>query len=141
MFILLSFPIFDMERFPRESWDHPSNLFDNVLQKLTAKVRLKLLPQYVACLTGNMTQKPVAHSTSTTEYIQGEVLQVDIKVFADTPKARNNLRAFGNYAQVLTAVDMATGYRFGTLTKSHSSLAIQLEAIRVQACVCSRPCS
>ena len=36
------------------------------------------------------------------------------------------------------AVDMATGYKFGTLIKSHASLEIQLEAIRVQVCASDR---
>ena len=48
------------------------------------------------------------------------------------------MRAFGNYVGALTAVDMATGYKFGTLIKSHSSLEIQLEAIRVQVCAADR---
>ena len=73
-----------------------------------------------------MAQKPVQHSTTTTEYVPGEVLQVDIKVFADTSKARKHLRAFGNHVGALTAVDMATGYKFGTLIKSHASLELQL---------------
>ena len=67
-----------------------------------------------------MAQKPVPHTTSTTEYIPGEVLQVEVKVFADTSKARKNLRAFGNYVGALTAVDMTTDYKISTLIKSHS---------------------
>ena len=85
-----------------------------------------------------MAQKPVPQTTSTTVYIPGEVLQVDIKVFADTSKARKHLRAFGNQVGALTAVDMATGYKFGTLIKTHSSLEIQFEAIRVQVCATDR---
>ena len=70
-----------------------------------------------------MAQKPIPHSSTTiTEYIPGEVLQVDIKVFADTSKARKHLRAFGNHVGALTAVDMTTGYKFATLIKSHASL-------------------
>ena len=73
-----------------------------------------------------MARKPVPHSTTTTaEYVPGEVLQVDIKVFADTSKGRKRLRAFENYVGALTAVDMATGYKFGTWIKSHSSLDLQ----------------
>ena len=51
----------------------------------------------VACQAGNMTQKPVRHSTSITEYVPGEVLRLDIHDFAYTSKARKHLRAFGNY--------------------------------------------
>ena len=35
-------------------------------------------------------------------------LQRHIKVFADTPKARKRLRAFGNHVGVLTAADTTT---------------------------------
>ena len=77
-----------------------------------------------------MAQKPVPHSTTTTEYLPGDVLQIDNKVFADTSKARKHLRAFGNYVGALTAADMATGYKFGTLIKSHSSNARSLFLIR-----------
>ena len=97
----------DMVRFSPEAWDHPSRelmihivekkLFDNIPKKLTAKIIRNHFPQCVACLAGNMAQKPVPHSISTTEYIPEEVLQIDIKVFADTSKARKHLRAFGNY--------------------------------------------
>ena len=121
-----------MVRFFHEAWDHPSRdlmihivekkLFDNIPVKLTAKIIRKPFPQCVACPAGNMAQKPVPHTPSTTVYIPGEVLQVDIKVFADTSKARKHLREFGNQVGALTAVDMATGYKFGTLLKSHSSL-------------------
>ena len=82
--------------------------------------------------------KPVPQSTTTNEYDHGKVLQVDIKDFADTSKARKHLRAFGNHVGALTAVDMATGHKFGSLIKSHSSLEVQLEAIRVQVCASDR---
>ena len=107
-------------------------LFDNIPLKLTAKIIRTHFSQCVACPAGNMAQKPVPQSISTTEYIPREVLQIDIKIFADTSKARKHLRAFGSHVGALTAVDMATGYKFGTLIKSHASLEIQLEAIRVQ---------
>ena len=68
-------------------------LFANVPKKLTAKIIRKHFPQCVACPAGNMAQKLVPQSISTTEYIPGEVLQIDIKVFADTSKARKHLRA------------------------------------------------
>ena len=71
-----------------------------------------------------MAQKPVPKSAAATEYVPGEVLQVDIKVFADTSEARKHVRAFGNHAGALTAVDVATGY--------------QLEAIRIQVCASDR---
>ena len=41
--------------------------------------------------------------------------QIDIKVFAATSKARKHLIAFGNSVGALTAVDMATGHKIGTL--------------------------
>ena len=84
------------------------NLFDNIPEKLTAKIIRKHFPQCVACPAGNMAQKPVPHTTSTTEYVPGEVLQVDIKVFADTSKTEKHLHAFGNHVGALTAVDMST---------------------------------
>ena len=74
----------------------------------------------------------IPQSTSDTEYIPGDVLQVDIKVFADTSKARKYMRAFGKYTGALTAVDMATGYKCGILAKSHASLVNHLEERRVQ---------
>ena len=103
-----------------------TNLFDNIPAKLTAKFIRKHFQQCVACPSGNIAQKPVPQFTTTTEYVPGEVLQVDIKVFADTYKARKHLRAIGYHVGALTAVDMATGYKFGTLIKSHSSLELQL---------------
>ena len=123
-----------MVQFFHEAWDHPSRdlmihtvgkkLFDNIPKKLTAKIIRKHFPQCVACPAGNMAQKPVPQSISTTTYIPCEVIQIDIKVFADTSKARKHLRAFGNHVGALTAVDMATGYNFCSLIKSHASLEI-----------------
>ena len=92
----------------------------------------------MCCLSRNMVQKPVPNSTATTDYVSGEVLQVDIKVFADTSKARKHLRALGNHVGALTAVDTTTGYRFGTLIKSNTLLKIQLRAARVQVCASDR---
>ena len=99
-------------------------LFDNIPGKLTAKVMRKHCSQYVACQAGNMAQKPVPQSITTTEYVPDEVLQVDIKVLSDTSEARKHLRAFGNHVGAMTAFDMATGYKFDTLIKSHSSLEL-----------------
>ena len=62
-----------------------------------------------------MVQSPVPHCTSTTEYVPDDVLQVGIKIFANTSKAGKHLRAFGNYIGPFTAVDMTTGYKLGTL--------------------------
>ena len=104
------FPNFkDMVHFFHEAWDHPSRdlmiyivnkkRFDNIPVKLTAKIIRKHFPQCVACPAGNMAQKPVPQTTSTTKYIPGNVLQVDIKVFADTLKARKHLHAFGNFCR------------------------------------------
>ena len=64
----------------------------------------------------NIAQRLVPHSDSTTEYVPVVVLQVDIKVLADTSKARKHLSAFGNHLGALTVVDMATGSKFGTLS-------------------------
>ena len=80
-----------MVRFFYEAWDHPSRelmihivekkLFDNIQLNLTAKIIRKHFPQCVACPAGNMmAQKPVPHTISTTAYVLGEVLQMDIKV-------------------------------------------------------------
>ena len=49
-------------------------LFDNIPKKLTSKIIRKHFPQCVACPAGNMAQKPVPQSISTTTYIPGEVL-------------------------------------------------------------------
>ena len=78
----------DTIRLFHEAWDHPSRelithivdkkVFDNIPQKLTAKVIRKRFPQCVACPARNMAQKPVLHSTITTEFIPGEVVQVDV---------------------------------------------------------------
>ena len=69
-----------------------------------------------------MAQKPVPHSTSATVYVPGELLQMDIKGFADTSQAKKHLRAFGNHEGALTAAYTATGCKLGTLIKSHASL-------------------
>ena len=49
-----------------------------------------------------MAQKPVPHSTTTAEYVPGEVLQADINVFAGSCKAGKHLREFGNHVGALT---------------------------------------
>ena len=54
------------------------HIVDNIPVKLTAKVARKHFPNFVARPAGNMVQKPVPQSISTTEYVPGEVLQVDI---------------------------------------------------------------
>ena len=91
----------DLVRFLHEAWDHPSrdlmihiadkNLFDNILKNMSAKVIRKHFPQCVAAPAEYMSQTPVPHASSTTEYVPCKVLH------ADNSKARKHLRAFGNY--------------------------------------------
>ena len=115
------------------------NLFDNIPPKSTAKVIRKHFLQCVACPAGNMAQKSVPQSTSTTEYVPGEVLKLNIKVFADTFKARKHLRKFGNHVGALTAVDVVTGNKLAHLL----ILMLHLKYNRSYSCasMCSISCN
>ena len=42
-----------------------------------------------------MSQKPIPREASDREYVAGEELMVDIKVFANNSKAIKHMRAFG----------------------------------------------
>ena len=75
-------------------------LSDNNPEKLTATVIRQRFPRCVACPAENMARRPVPYITSTTEYVPGEVLRVDIKGFAVTVEARKHLRAFRCWLQV-----------------------------------------
>ena len=60
------------------------------------------------------------------------MFQADIKVFANASKALNHKRAFGRYTGALTAIDLTTRFKIGKLIRSHASLEVELEALRVE---------
>ena len=131
----------DLVRFFHEAWDHPSQelmckIVDNKMlaslpDELTSKVIRKYFPQCEACPAANMSQKPIPREASDRELVPGEKLQIDIKVFANNSKALKHRRAFGRYTGALTAIDLSTRYKLGKLIKSHASLEVQLEELRV----------
>ena len=56
---------------------------------------------------------------------------VDTKVFANGSKALKHKRAFGRYTGALTVIDFSTWFKIGKLIRSHASLEVELEALRV----------
>ena len=64
-------------------------------KELTSKVIRKFSPQCEACPAANMSQKPIPRKASDREYVAGEELMVDMKVFANNSKALKHKRAFG----------------------------------------------
>ena len=79
-----------------------------------------------------MAQRQI-RTTATERVIEpGAEFQVDIKVFANNGKALKHKRAFGRYTGALTAIDMSTRFKIGTLIRSHANLEIHLEALRVE---------
>ena len=131
----------DIVRFFHEAWDHPSEelmcrivndkVLDSIPKELTAKVNWKHFPQCEACPAGNMAQRDVPRTASDRVILPGEEFQVDIKVFANSSKALKHKRAFGRYTGALTAIDLSTRYKIGKLIRSHASLEVELEALRV----------
>ena len=109
-------------------------LFTNIPKDLTSTAIRKYFPHCEACPAGNMAQRPIPRTSSDREILPGEEIQVDIKVFADNSKARKHKRAFGNHTGALTAVDLSTRFKIGKLLRSHKSLEVQLEEIRVEVC-------
>ena len=132
----------DLVRFFHEAWDHPSRelmikivdskAFDNIPVDLTSKRIRKHFPHCEACPANNMAQKPIPREASDRVIAPGEEFQVDIKVFANNSKALKHKRAFGRYTGALTAIDLSTRYKIGTLIRSHANLEVHLEALRVQ---------
>ena len=53
-------------------------------------------------------------------------------MFADSSKARKHKRAMGGYTCVLSAIDLATGYKWGYTLKNQANLEITLEDIRLE---------
>ena len=132
----------DLVRFFHEAWDHPSRelmckivdskSFDNIPKDLTSKRIRKHFPHCEACPANNMAQRPIP-TTATERVIEpGAEFQVDIKVFANNGKALKHKRAFGRYTGALTAIDMSTRFKIGTLIRSHANLDTHLEALRVE---------
>ena len=132
----------DMVRFFHEAWDHPSRelmihivdnkIFTNIPIDLTSTVIRKYFPHCEACPAGNMAQRPIPRTSSNRLILPGEEIQIDIKVFADNSKARKHKRAFGNHTGALTAIDLSTRFKLGKLLRTHKSLEVQLEEIRVE---------
>ena len=109
--------------------DH--QMLENIPKKLTSKVFWKRFPPCEACPAGNMAQQPIPRDASDREFVPGEELQVDTKVFANNSKALQHRRAFRRYTGVLTAVDFSTRFKIGKLLKSHAALEVHLEELRV----------
>ena len=132
----------DLVRFFHEAWDHPSKdlmckiidqkMFSNIPDKLTAKVVRKHFPHCEACPAGNMAQNPIPREASDREFVAGEELMIDIKVWANNSKALKHRGAFKRYTSALTAIDMATRYKIGKPLTSHKSLEVALEELRVE---------
>ena len=55
--------------------------------ELTSKVIRKYFPLCEACPAANMSQKPIPREASDREFVPGEEMQIDIKVFANNSKA------------------------------------------------------
>jgi len=132
----------DMVRFFHEAWDHPSrelmiwivknNVYANLPAALTGTVIRKHFPPCEACPAANMAQRPRPGTTVPRDIVPGEEIEVDIKIFADCSKARKHKRAFGNYTGAQTAIDLATGFRFGHLLRGHGNLVEKLELLRLE---------
>ena len=56
---------------------------------------------------------------------------MDIEVFANNSKALQHKRAIGRYTGALTAVDMSKNFKIGKLIRTHVSLEVELETLRV----------
>ena len=109
-----------------------SKAFDNIQLGLTSKRIRKHFPHCEAYPASNMAQKPITRIASDRVIGPGEKFQVDNKVFANNGKALKHKRAFGRYTRALTAIDMATRFKIGTLIRSHANLEIHLGALRVE---------
>ena len=135
--------IADVVRFFHEAWGHPSRelmcfiiknqIFKNIPVSLTERVVRKYYPHCEACPAANMAQQLMpGSSTKVKDLVPGDEIQVDIKVFADSSKARKHKRAMGGYTCVLSAIDLATGYKWGYPLKNQANLETILEEIRLE---------
>ena len=132
----------DLVRFFHEAWDHPScdlmckivtdKMFTSIPDELTPKVIRKFFPACEACPAANMAQRDIPREASDREFVPGEEIQIDIKIWANSSKALKHRRAFGKHIGAVTAVDMATRYKIGKLIKTTSDLEVQLEELRVE---------
>ena len=89
---------------------------------MTSKIVTKSFPQREACPAGNMAQNPIPWEASDREYVAGEELMVNIKVWANNSMALKHQRAFKRYTSALTAIGMATRFKIGEPLTSHKSL-------------------
>ena len=132
----------DLVRFFHEAWDHPScdlmckivreAMFTSIPKELTPKVIRKHFPACEACPAGNLAQRDIPREASDRVIEPGEEFQLDIKVWANNSKALKHRRAYGKYTSTLTAVDLSTRYKIGTLIRSTSDLELHLEALRLE---------
>jgi len=134
----------ELVRFFHEAWGHPSRelmcfivknrIFKNIHPDLTEKVIRRHFPHCEACPAGNMAQRDKPHSLppSTSPVAIGSVWHVDIKVFADTSKARKHKRAIGGYTSAMNCIDQTSDFVFGYLLKNHQNLENYLDKLRLQ---------
>ena len=106
--------------------------FNNIPPALTSMHIRKHFLHCEECPTNNMAQKPIPIEASGRAIVHGEEFQIDIKVFTNNPKAQKHKRAFRRYTGALTAIDLSTRYKIGTLIRSHTNQEVHFEALRVQ---------
>ena len=100
---------------------------------LIEKTERKYFPNCEACPVSNMAQQPMPGSIlSNRELTPGEEIELDIKVYADNSSQRKHKRAIGGYTCALTAIDLATDYKFGYLLKNQQHLENTLEKLRLE---------
>ena len=104
-------------------------IFKNLPPTLTENIIRRHFPHCEACPAGNMAQrdKPPSLPPSTAPVAIGSVWHVDIKVFADTSKARKHKRAIGGYTSAMNCIDQTSDFVFGYLLKNHQNLENYLE--------------
>ena len=110
----------DIVRFFYDAWDHPS------MELMCKIINEKHFPQREACPAANMTQNHIP------EFVRGEELMIDIKVWATNSKALKHRRAFDKYTGALTAINMGTRFKLGKPLKSHKPLKVALEELCVE---------
>ena len=62
----------------------------------------------------------------------GEEFQADVKVIADSSKARKHDQTIGKYTSILTAIDRNSGYLINFLLEKHVHLKTTLAKLRLE---------
>ena len=106
--------------------------FKDIPINLTERVVRKYFPRCAACSAAkNYFLSMPGSSTDIKDLIPGDEIQIDIKVLADSSKARKHKRAKKGYTCVLSAIHLATGYKWGYPLKHQEYLETSLEDIRL----------